>query len=60
MQVNKKLMVIQSSDEMYKNDRADDAAGETLVQKPDDVRKEFKAQCNRELLQAKATKASST
>ncbi|GKC45384.1 putative ribonuclease H-like domain-containing protein [Tanacetum coccineum] len=26
----------------------------------DDVRKEFKAQCNRELLQAKATKASST
>ncbi|GJR54202.1 putative ribonuclease H-like domain-containing protein [Tanacetum coccineum] len=75
-----------SSDEKYKNDTADDAAGETPVQKPaseneqalknvldkmmdqekeateqsDAVRKEFEAQCNRELLQGKATKASST
>ncbi|GJQ96726.1 putative ribonuclease H-like domain-containing protein [Tanacetum coccineum] len=72
-----------SSDE---NDTADDAVGETLVQKPaseneqalknvldkmmdeekeaieqsDAVRKEFEAQCNRELLQWKSTKASST
>ncbi|GJT64612.1 hypothetical protein Tco_1016092 [Tanacetum coccineum] len=75
-----------SSDEKYKNDTADDAAGETPVQKPaseneqalknvldkmmdqekeateqsDAVRKEFEAQCNRELLQGKATRASST
>ncbi|GJY46120.1 putative ribonuclease H-like domain-containing protein [Tanacetum coccineum] len=75
-----------SSDEKYKNDIADDAAGETHVQKPaseneqalknvldkmmdqekeateqsDVVRKEFEAQCNRELLQGKATRASST
>ncbi|GKE76129.1 copia protein, partial [Tanacetum coccineum] len=34
MQVHEKLMVIQSSDESYKNDTADDAAGETHVQKP--------------------------
>ncbi|GJT64445.1 reverse transcriptase domain-containing protein [Tanacetum coccineum] len=39
-----------SSDETYKNDTADDAAGETPVQKP----------YNKELLQGKATKASST
>ncbi|GJS39590.1 ribonuclease H-like domain-containing protein [Tanacetum coccineum] len=65
---------------------ADDAAGETPIQKPaseneqalknvfdktmdpekeateqsDAVRKEFEAQCNRELLQGKATRASST
>ncbi|GJW25745.1 putative ribonuclease H-like domain-containing protein [Tanacetum coccineum] len=75
-----------SSDETYKNDTADDVAGETPVQKPaseneqalknvldkmmdqekeateqsDVVRKEFEAQCNRELLQGKATKVSST
>ncbi|GJW78399.1 putative ribonuclease H-like domain-containing protein, partial [Tanacetum coccineum] len=75
-----------SSDEKYKNDTADDAAGETPVQKPaseneqalknvldkmmdqekeatkqsDAVRKEFEAQCNRELFQGKATKASNT
>ncbi|GJR90759.1 putative ribonuclease H-like domain-containing protein [Tanacetum coccineum] len=75
-----------SLDETYKNDTANDAAGETPVQKPaseneqalknvldkmmdqekeateqsDAVRKEFEAQCNRELLQGKATKASST
>ncbi|GKC08728.1 ribonuclease H-like domain-containing protein [Tanacetum coccineum] len=74
-----------SSDEKYKNDTADDAAGESPVQKPaseneqvlknvldkmidqekeateqsDAVRKEFEAQCNKELLQGKATKASS-
>ncbi|GKE84824.1 hypothetical protein Tco_1558566 [Tanacetum coccineum] len=74
------------SDEKYKNDTADDAAGETPIQKPtseneqalknvldkmmdqekeateqsDVVRKEFEAQCNRELFQGKATKASST
>ncbi|GKA02888.1 putative ribonuclease H-like domain-containing protein, partial [Tanacetum coccineum] len=73
-----------SSDETYKNDIADDAAGETPVQKPaseneqalknvlakmmdqekeaskqsDAVRKEFEAQCNKELLQG--TKANST
>ncbi|GKG10285.1 hypothetical protein Tco_0339031, partial [Tanacetum coccineum] len=75
-----------SSDEKYKIDTADDAAGESPVQKPASeneqvlknvldkmmdlekeateqsyaVRKEFEAQCNRELLQGKATKASST
>ncbi|GJX61363.1 reverse transcriptase domain-containing protein [Tanacetum coccineum] len=53
-----------SSDETYKNDTVDDATDETPVQKPakqsDAVRKEFEAQCNRELLQGKATKASST
>ncbi|GJS74246.1 putative ribonuclease H-like domain-containing protein [Tanacetum coccineum] len=80
------LVGYKSSEESYKNDTADDAAGETHVQKPaseneqvlknvldnmmdqekeaseqsDAVRKEFEAQCNRELLQGKATKASST
>ncbi|GKD97463.1 putative ribonuclease H-like domain-containing protein [Tanacetum coccineum] len=75
-----------SSDETYKNDAADDVAGETPVQKSaseneqalknvldkmmdqekedteqsDTIRKEFEAQCNRELLQGKATRASST
>ncbi|GKC15905.1 hypothetical protein Tco_1012687, partial [Tanacetum coccineum] len=75
-----------SSDEMYKNDTADDAVGETPVQKPaskneqalknvldkmmdqekealeqsDNIRKKFEAQCNGELLQGKATKASCT
>ncbi|GKB33893.1 putative ribonuclease H-like domain-containing protein [Tanacetum coccineum] len=75
-----------SSEESYKNDTADDAAGETHVQNPaseneqvlknvldkmmdqekeaseqsDAVRKEFEAQCNMELLQGKAIKASST
>ncbi|GJT22890.1 hypothetical protein Tco_0892827 [Tanacetum coccineum] len=75
-----------SSDEKYKNDTADDAAGVTPIQKPaseneqalknvldkimdqekeatkqsDVVRKEFEAQCNKELLQGKATRASST
>ncbi|GJU23238.1 ribonuclease H-like domain-containing protein [Tanacetum coccineum] len=75
-----------SSDEKYKNDTADDAAGVTSIQKPaseneqalknvldkimdqekeatkqsDVVRKEFEAQCNKELLQGKATRASST
>ncbi|GKA93807.1 hypothetical protein Tco_0815793 [Tanacetum coccineum] len=34
MQVYKKLMVIQSSNETYKNDIADDVVGETPVQKP--------------------------
>ncbi|GKB56142.1 putative ribonuclease H-like domain-containing protein [Tanacetum coccineum] len=57
--VHKKLMVIQSSDEKYKNDTADDVADETPVQKPA-IRKEFKAQCNRELLQGKATRANNT
>ncbi|GJZ47692.1 putative ribonuclease H-like domain-containing protein, partial [Tanacetum coccineum] len=73
-------------DKMYKNDTADDATGETPVQKPtseneqalknvldkmmdqekeateqsDVVRKEFEAQCNKKLLQGKATKASIT
>ncbi|GJU72576.1 putative ribonuclease H-like domain-containing protein [Tanacetum coccineum] len=54
--VHKKLMVIQSSDEKYKNDTADDVADETPVQKP----AKFKAQCNRELLQGKATRANNT
>ncbi|GJZ67623.1 retrovirus-related pol polyprotein from transposon TNT 1-94, partial [Tanacetum coccineum] len=75
-----------SSDEMYENDIADDAAGETPVQKPasenkqtlknvldklmdqekeakeqlDVVRKEFEAQCNRQHLSRKSTRASST
>ncbi|GJT32541.1 putative ribonuclease H-like domain-containing protein [Tanacetum coccineum] len=75
-----------SSDESYKNDTADDAAGETPVQKPaseneqalknvldkmmdqekeakeqsDTVRKEFEAQCNRQNLSGKTTRASST
>ncbi|GKC89291.1 retrovirus-related pol polyprotein from transposon TNT 1-94 [Tanacetum coccineum] len=52
-----------SSDETYKNDTADDAAGETpkkASEQSDAVSKEFEAQCNRELLQGKATKASST
>ncbi|GJV75758.1 putative ribonuclease H-like domain-containing protein [Tanacetum coccineum] len=75
-----------SSDETYKNDTADDAAGETPVQKPasenqqtlknvldkmmdqekeakeqsDTVRKEFEAQCNRQNLSGKTTRASST
>ncbi|GKD23617.1 hypothetical protein Tco_1225320, partial [Tanacetum coccineum] len=75
-----------SSDETYKNDTTDDAAGESPVQKPaseneqvlknvlykmmdqekeateqsDAVRKEFEAQCNRDLFQGKATRASST
>ncbi|GKC05973.1 putative ribonuclease H-like domain-containing protein [Tanacetum coccineum] len=75
-----------SSDETYKNDTADDAAGETPVQKPaseneqtlknvldkmmdqekeakeqsDAVRKEFEAQCNRQHLSGKSTRASST
>ncbi|GKC80088.1 putative ribonuclease H-like domain-containing protein, partial [Tanacetum coccineum] len=51
-------------DEKYKNDTADDAASETPAQKPakqsDAIRKEFEAQCNRELLQGKATRASIT
>ncbi|GKE40264.1 putative ribonuclease H-like domain-containing protein, partial [Tanacetum coccineum] len=75
-----------STDEMYKNDTADDAAGETLVQKPAReneqtlknildkmmdqekeaieqsyaVRKEYEAQCNRQHLSGKSTKACST
>ncbi|GKD34866.1 retrovirus-related pol polyprotein from transposon TNT 1-94, partial [Tanacetum coccineum] len=78
------LVGYKSSDETYKNDTANDAAGETHVQKPaseneqalknvldkmmdqekeaseqsDAVRKDFEVQCNRELLQGKATKAS--
>ncbi|GJS93843.1 putative ribonuclease H-like domain-containing protein [Tanacetum coccineum] len=80
------LVGYKSSDETYKNDTTDDAAGETPIQKPaseneqalknvldkmmdqekeateqsDAVRKEFKAQCNRELLQGKSTRAIST
>ncbi|GJR64828.1 putative ribonuclease H-like domain-containing protein [Tanacetum coccineum] len=50
--------------ENFKNDTSDAAAGETPIQKPakqsDAVRKEFEAQCNKELLQGKATGASST
>ncbi|GKB07242.1 ribonuclease H-like domain-containing protein [Tanacetum coccineum] len=52
-----------SSDETYKNDTADDAAGETPKEASEQsavVRKEFQAQCDKELLQGKATKASST
>ncbi|GKA02898.1 putative ribonuclease H-like domain-containing protein [Tanacetum coccineum] len=75
-----------SSDEKYKNDIVNDAAGESPVQKPaseneqalknvldkmmdqekeateqsDAVRKEFEAQCNKELLQGKSTRASNT
>ncbi|GJV45833.1 ribonuclease H-like domain-containing protein [Tanacetum coccineum] len=55
------LVGYKSLDEKYKNNTADDAASETPVQKPANaVRKEFEAQCNRELLQGKATRASST
>ncbi|GJS60981.1 putative ribonuclease H-like domain-containing protein [Tanacetum coccineum] len=80
------LVGYKSSDETYKNDTADDAAGETPVQKPvseneqtlknvldkmmdqekeakeqsDAVRKEFEAQCNRQRLLGKSTRASST
>ncbi|GJV47710.1 hypothetical protein Tco_1437922 [Tanacetum coccineum] len=50
-----------SSDEKDGDDTADDAAGKKIVQKPANaVRKEFEAQCNRHLLQGKATRASST
>ncbi|GKA33128.1 ribonuclease H-like domain-containing protein, partial [Tanacetum coccineum] len=49
-----------SSDETYKNDTADDAAEKEASEQSDDVRKEFEAKCNRELLQGKATKASNT
>ncbi|GKB86785.1 ribonuclease H-like domain-containing protein, partial [Tanacetum coccineum] len=50
-----------SSDETYKNDTADDAVDQEkeASAQSDAVRKEFEAQCNRELLQGKATKASS-
>ncbi|GKC02196.1 putative ribonuclease H-like domain-containing protein, partial [Tanacetum coccineum] len=50
-----------NTDEKYKNDTADDAAGESPVQKPENaVRKEFEAQCNKEVFQGKATRASNT
>ncbi|GJZ92477.1 hypothetical protein Tco_0664542 [Tanacetum coccineum] len=49
-----------SSDEKYKNDIADDAAGETPVQKPASKNEQALKNCNRELLQGKATRASST
>ncbi|GKC45801.1 ribonuclease H-like domain-containing protein [Tanacetum coccineum] len=49
-----------SSDETYKNDTADDAVEKEATKQSDAFRKESKAQCNRELLQGKATKASST
>ncbi|GJW74254.1 hypothetical protein Tco_0133624 [Tanacetum coccineum] len=52
-----------SSDDKYKNDTAHDAAGEKpkeATEQSNAVRKEFEAQCNRELLQGKATRASST
>ncbi|GKC05972.1 putative ribonuclease H-like domain-containing protein [Tanacetum coccineum] len=55
-----------SSDETYKNDTAVDAAGKLLYKNQQEaseqsgtVRKEFEAQCNKELLQRKATKTSS-
>ncbi|GJR36684.1 putative ribonuclease H-like domain-containing protein [Tanacetum coccineum] len=50
-----------SSDEIDRDDTVDDATGEKPAQKPANaVRKEFEEQCNRELLQWKATRASST
>ncbi|GKE68322.1 putative ribonuclease H-like domain-containing protein, partial [Tanacetum coccineum] len=49
-----------SSDETYKNDTVDDVAEKEASEQSDAVRKEFEAQCNRELLQGKATKASIT
>ncbi|GKE05031.1 hypothetical protein Tco_1397049 [Tanacetum coccineum] len=46
------------SDEKYKIDT--DAAEKEATEQSDAVRKEFEAQCNRELFQGKATRASST
>ncbi|GKE76333.1 hypothetical protein Tco_1542453 [Tanacetum coccineum] len=46
-----------SSDE---NDTADDSVEKEATKPLDDVRKEFEAQCNRQNLSGKATKASST
>ncbi|GKA64799.1 putative ribonuclease H-like domain-containing protein, partial [Tanacetum coccineum] len=47
-----------SSDETYKNDTADDTAGETPVKKPASENEQALKNCNMELLQRKATKAS--
>ncbi|GKD57264.1 putative ribonuclease H-like domain-containing protein, partial [Tanacetum coccineum] len=44
----------------YKNDTADDVAGETLVQKPASENEQALKNRNKELLQGKATKAIST
>ncbi|GJV70479.1 hypothetical protein Tco_1490474 [Tanacetum coccineum] len=52
MQVHKKLMAIQSSDDKAEDDTVDDDA---YV-----VRKEFEAQCDSQLFQEKITRASST
>ncbi|GJZ60561.1 hypothetical protein Tco_0616377, partial [Tanacetum coccineum] len=49
-----------SLDDTYKNDTTDDATGETPVQKPASENEQALKNCNRELLQGKATKASST
>ncbi|GJR70105.1 putative reverse transcriptase domain-containing protein [Tanacetum coccineum] len=53
------LFKLQDSDE---NDTADDSADQEkeATKQSDAVRKEFKAQCNRELFQGKDTKASNT
>ncbi|GKC70953.1 retrovirus-related pol polyprotein from transposon TNT 1-94, partial [Tanacetum coccineum] len=58
--VNSKAFKI--SDEKNKNNTVDDAADQEkeVTEQSNAVRKEFEAQCNRELLQGKATKASST
>ncbi|GJR23315.1 putative ribonuclease H-like domain-containing protein [Tanacetum coccineum] len=55
------LVGYKSLDEKYKNDIADDAAGETPVQKPASENEQaLKNVLDKELLQGKATRASST
>ncbi|GKB39120.1 putative ribonuclease H-like domain-containing protein [Tanacetum coccineum] len=49
-----------SSDEKDKDDTTDDAAEKEATNQSDVVRKEFEAQCNRQLLQRNATRASIT
>ncbi|GJZ89312.1 putative ribonuclease H-like domain-containing protein [Tanacetum coccineum] len=49
-----------SSDEKYKNDTVDDVAGETPVLEPASENEQALKNCNRELLQGKATRASNT
>nr|GEV56734.1 ribonuclease H-like domain-containing protein [Tanacetum cinerariifolium] len=50
-----------SSDEKAGDDTADDAAGKEKVQEPvNDVKKEFQAQCNSQLLQENVTRSSNT
>nr|GEV33108.1 retrovirus-related Pol polyprotein from transposon TNT 1-94 [Tanacetum cinerariifolium] len=55
------LVSYKSSDDKARNNTVDDATGKEKVQEPlNDVRKEFQAQCNSQLLQEKVTRSSST